>query len=807
MTTETSLKGWLVVIMNGTDIVERAVRLGRWVCLVSWCLVLLAAATPGATEEIVVRLDHASTAVLEAAAQERVEAVIWHGERKPLVAPVHRVGPGQAEWVVHHPWQHGHQLVLRSRGAVSLPVVLGVDVPPGDGGAIQLTVAPATRVSGRLAAEDGRLPDWGQVVLQSCRDPRSSRRTVPFSPPRYAFSVSEDGRFDVELPLGCWEPRVLAPGFSARPGRTELVAGSEHRLGEVAMYPAGRVVLEGGVSERRDVERVVRLIPERAWYLACDLGEVLEAALDADYVDARESWVFEGLPPGMYLPVVQGEGASRPIGGAIPVEAGESVHRRLAPEDFASLQVRIEDAEDIDVPPEWSFRLTARPRVEDVELSSCFSEPIPSSRTVLVFEELAPGTYAVDLYAVFREGYTSQVAQYLVDLAPGEVSTLTVRLAGHFARGRVTHRGKPVSAVVYLMERVRSQFFPFATVKTDADGRFTCFLREPGEVDLSVLAPEVGGLSELLVTFPLDGEEVQVELPSGRIDGVVVDGEGREVAGANVRTIAVALPDDEIEGREEWPRRAFASGSGTTTDEFGRFSLEGLDAGRWVVLASVAGGELASLPAVVPLQRNEERGGLRLELHPGTRVTGKVVTASGRPMANTFVGATVQLSSVAAGTGFQAHTDGAGEFEFWFWPGFDSVVDLFVLDRFVPLTAKRVSTVSGTLVQVPHSGGFVRFRMATRPSRSDPLAHQLAFIGRDGAILGPGALTLKEGRGDDGEVEVTFGPLAPGRYRVHWMQPGRGTIEALWAGGGGLPLVEVVTITAGTITDATSRVR
>lgn len=54
---------------------------------------------------------------------------------------------------------------------------------------------------------------------------------------------------------------------------------------------------------------------------------------------------------------------------------------------------------------------------------------------------------------------------------------------------------------------------------------------------------------------------------------------------------------------------------------------------------------------------------------------------------------------------------------------------------------------------------------------------------------------------------MTFGPLAPGRYRVYWMRPGRGTNEALWAGGGGLPLVEVVTITAGAVTEATSRVR
>lgn len=794
--------------MNRTDEIGRPMRPGALVRIAAWHVILLAAATPGAAEEIVVHLGPASTTVLEAAAQGRVEAIIWHGERKPVVAPVHRDGLGQPQWHIHHPWQYGHQLVLTGRGAVSLPVVLGVESQPAAGGAIELTVVPAARVSGRLRVENMGLPDWGQVVLRPCRDPLSSPRTVSSSPSRYAFAVSEAGLFDVELPLGCWELHVLAQGFAAKLGRTELeVAGSEHLLGEVAMYPAGRVVLESGVWDRQDAESVVRLIPRQAWDMACGFGEVLDAALDADYVDARESWVFEGLPPGRYLPVVQAGGESRPIGEALSVESGGSVYLRFAPEDFASLRISIEDAEEFELGSEWSFRLTSWRRVEDVDLLSCaLSETIPSPSSVVTFEGLTPGTYAVELEAVFRKVLTNRVARFLVDIAPGGGSTVTVRLGGHLARGRVSHRGRPVSATVYLMERVGTGFVPFATVETAADGRFTCFLPEPGEVETLVITSHLG-ISSQLVTFPLDGKEVSVELPSGKIEGVVVDPEGREVAGADVRTIAVVLPDDEIDGREEWPRRAFASDWGTTTDEYGRFSLEALDAGRWAVMATMARGELASLPTVVPLLRNEERGGVRLELHPGTRIAGRVVSESGQPLANVDVGGIFQPGTAAAYGVVAERTDAGGNFEFWLWPGFNSFVDLFVVDGSIPLTSKRASSVTDVVVQVPNSGGFVRFRKAARPSGTDPLAHQLAFIGSDGAILWPQTMRLKESRRDDGEVGMTFGPLAPGRYRVYWMRPGRGTIEALWAGGGGLPLVEVVTITAGTVTEATSRVR
>lgn len=140
-------------------------------------------------------------------------------------------------------------------------------------------------------------------------------------------------------------------------------------------------------------------------------------------------------------------------------------------------------------------------------------------------------------------------------------------------------------------------------------------------------------------------ERVEVE-PFVRFDGIVVDGEGRGVAGAELLR----------HGLDEWaglalPRRLAISGHD------GRFH-GCADNGGWIWAAK--GGLVPSTPQ---LMGRGEGAGLRLVLaHAGTAVHGTVVTADGSPAPN----ALLAIASTASNGGIAApivqNTDERGHF-------------------------------------------------------------------------------------------------------------------------------------------------
>jgi carboxypeptidase family protein len=140
--------------------------------------------------------------------------------------------------------------------------------------------------------------------------------------------------------------------------------------------------------------------------------------------------------------------------------------------------------------------------------------------------------------------------------------------------------------------------------------------------------------------------------PAARLAGEVVDDAGAPVPRARVRA------------RGETPL-AFAAGSllpsfllGATTDDDGRFELPDAPTGK-VSLTAVAPG---FLPATLPLQvaSGQGRDDLRLVLHRGSTLAGRVLGPDGAPAAGATVSLLARGGPYSGPSGSLARTDGDG---------------------------------------------------------------------------------------------------------------------------------------------------
>ncbi len=143
--------------------------------------------------------------------------------------------------------------------------------------------------------------------------------------------------------------------------------------------------------------------------------------------------------------------------------------------------------------------------------------------------------------------------------------------------------------------------------------------------------------------------------PASFLRGIVVDGAGSPVEGAEVAAAR--------EGARN-PARA-------VTGADGRFLLPAASGGEEVLLGVRA-------PGRAPVLRGGVRpgdGDLRIVLHPGTRLRGRVRDGSGAPCAGARVRAVLRFPGVAADLGgFETRTDELGAYSFEGLPAVDGTV-------------------------------------------------------------------------------------------------------------------------------------
>lgn len=279
----------------------------------------------------------------------------------------------------------------------------------------------------------------------------------------------------------------------------------------------------------------------------------------------------------------------------------------------------------------------------------------PDLRHVLFVKRRGYGTVVYELPARAEEPLgvelddvvlpaSGEIAGVVVDEAGQGLAGVRVVLGGWNAdRGRWNPR-RLSSLDTHLARQVR---------RTDDLGRFRFADLAPGEYDV---APELTGHGPTQArTVHLGRGELREGLrfqhfERGRIEGRVLDPDGRGVSGAEV----FARPADPLRG----------PGVLTRTGTGGHFRFEGLEPGGYVLAAHARYGDDDSAterPRLCSQRREGVAAGgepVKIVLPRAAAVTGRVLDAAGRPVA----GAEVRALDAAGGWLTRALCDGSGGF-------------------------------------------------------------------------------------------------------------------------------------------------
>lgn len=247
--------------------------------------------------------------------------------------------------------------------------------------------------------------------------------------------------------------------------------------------------------------------------------------------------------------------------------------------------------------------------------------------TTMAFDPSAGPAADAPLAVVAKEG---DVVERDVEMAPGLGVRGTVRGPdGTPVAGATVHptQGGALSQVVWRWgARWNGESDPVAT--SGEDGTWRAQNLPPGEAAafFARKAPLAGSASKPVRVAP-DAPEPTVELvlaAGATVSGRVLDADGAPVSGRTVQWNATG--SDGV----------FGYGS-STSDEEGRFRLEGLPAGQVQLYSWGTGSASAQLSIDPPLQAGEVREGIELRLARTAKVTGTVVDEAGTPVARTLL--------------------------------------------------------------------------------------------------------------------------------------------------------------------------
>ena len=342
--------------------------------------------------------------------------------------------------------------------------------------------------------------------------------------------------------------------------------------------------------------------------------------------DARGRFEIAGLPAGRYDLTAEARGfAPREVPGIeVAGGAGEQALGTVVLSPGTALEGRVVDARGQPIAEAGVWVSAAGARSPWRGLFVQEEEPDARSAPDGWFRvaDLAPGQ-AVDLQVV-RRGYAGAEVPGVVP--PAEPVTVTLQPAVRVSGRVVDPDAKPVTgAEVFLMaERQRGGFsgsrFAGRTASDD-EGRFVFTDVEPGTLRVSARA-EGRQPAELTGVQAVAGKDVaDLELvlaPGASVEGRVVDGEGRPVAGAFVQPV-------EPRGSRPFGRIS----AHATTDGDGRYVLDGLPTGP----RSIAAEDDEGRRGVGELDVRAGENRLDIRLSGGAEVAGRVVDAEGAPVA------------------------------------------------------------------------------------------------------------------------------------------------------------------------------
>lgn len=731
--------------------------------------------------------------------EESVAVVVWRGEDAPkwfesfdptsegLLAPDHQC-------------REGEQVAVIADGLVGGPVAVSPEIHCLPGGRLPVDLVPAGSLAGRVEVEGARVPAWAWVEAETCPVPREPVIALG----RFPVVLDDDGLFSVVLPAGCLRWRLGSPGLwsTAQP---DLRLGEQQRAqaGTVTLRPAGRVEVE--VRDRDAGVPVaaaeVRLVPEDRLAEVCDADGQPRSGYVGATVTGSSGWVeFPTVAPGNHLVVVTSRDHAPGLGPLVRVVAGETTAATVMVGPPGSVMVELGDLTLLaEAGRQWSVEAT--PIAGEVGIHSCahrleFARGFP----LQVLENLAAGSWQVELLLDIH-GTRFKVGERVVDIPTGMMVEADLGISENVVRGRIEYRREPVQGRFNLMSRGAPDRFNVFRAETRQDGVFVVLVPEPGSYDVHLRPTETGLGSTVIpaVEFPCDGSEVVIRVPEGRIEGRVVETAGDAVPGASVRAMWLGADGDDPESELEMISVS------ARTDEGGAFEMEGLIAGSWQVSArdGFEPGARRANPEEISLEEGGKVRDVILVLQESHSFKGRVVTPAGRPVGHVrVIGLVPPPAPGLHGDWAEAKTNADGSFEIPLGPTTPPWVNLQVGSPPLATVALRAPVTEDTEITLPDQGGTVLLRWPPEGTDRRPPAHEIALVSELGGVIGPTSLPLSllPATDDNPEPGFEIGPLAPGTWRVLRAPATQGTHDALWAGGGGLSLVAVVSVFPGSVT-------
>ena len=445
-------------------------------------------------------------------------------------------------------------------------------------------------------------------------------------------TTSADGTLRLPAGPGDYLLSAQAPGHG--PGRVEATRpfGEAETAVEVSLPPGvsleGRTVVEGTGEPVPLAEVTLCPYPglARAGEAPVDLPEECPAVTS----DARGHFTLSSLAPGRYELTAEAPGFTR------------RTLRLLQVPQPAELVVGLWSAGTLE-----GFVVDARGQpVAGAEVTAAGGTR-PARTTTSdsggFALEVAAGTWVVSARRAQAVGRVPGA----VSVAAGEtLRGLTITLGGASGlEGTVsTTEGAPVRGAV-LVATPSGGTGELGRTTSVGDGVWRMDV-PPGEYDVDVRAPGMTGVRrEAVVVAPgrYTPVELRLEPATAVVEGLVVDGEGRPVAGAQVRA-------------------GLRSGEGVArtvlTDAGGAYRLEGLEAGSTAVRARREG----SARWVVQMETLKPAATARMDftLPESGSVWGQVTRASGEPLAGPVLVYALPRAGAGMGT---VETDAQGRFQ------------------------------------------------------------------------------------------------------------------------------------------------
>jgi len=709
--------------------------------------------------------------------RERLSVKRWTSSgAAPVPARLREVSGGQLV-EVSAPCVAGDRFTFES------PRLIGVS-SPGSGCADSSPVALHERAAlhwKMLAPSPERLPRVGKATIADC----DTRHFIV----EFPFLIREDGVARLPAPAQCVSVRAVAGRFAPMEWpRLDLTNHAERDLGTIALAAASTLYVRVFAPDGRPASgvavsaaRVEDLVP---------LRNVLDVAavppLARGVTDAKGWLALNGLPDGRVALVLRRAGVDYPQLSDVLRVSGDS--RRTVDvtlEEPGRVAVSVERPRDLQTVTATSIELLPLP--DNRWPHALAFRAHPGADGAAAFTSVPPGRWRVTALGTIGESTLTTLGSAEVAVTPGAFISQTISVQAIIVRGRVTRNGTPVQGVVTLKPVDAAARAPLTT-KLDAEGTF--MLAAPTTGDYRAIVAEPGKqttTARSLVYIARDAVDLDIVLPSGRIEGRVLGREGQGVGGVHVGAVARATDAATYDVAEA---NAVSRGDGS-------FTIDGVRDGEWSLTASTD--RLASEPVVVPLAEGETRAGATLHLRPKTSLSGTLLASDGTPLAGAMVSANLPPPFSDIATGLVVRTEANGEFVLSPPPGVPEIANVVVRTGDRVAMAARMRLSDGMTITVPSSLGTLRLTNAAGKWSRDALAFH-ALVAPDGAYLNPlagGTIAPDGGR----EILATARiPAQQYRYVVARTPRERELLES--GGGALLPALRTLTVQANGVTEA-----